>query len=408
MSTVSRHGARAVAIIAAAVLPCLGLAANAGLAGAVTIHPDSRAVVVAHHVPHLSAPKVLHEPDAFHLYGVSCVSTKHCVAVGYAAGLGSKGLDGAVLVPITKGKLGKPLISHDPASAYYGVSCITATRCVVAGQGKPTAKSNEVAELLLWHHGKLSLIRRTTATPETSSMFRAVDCWTATSCTAVGNATATVKGSPHQPIAIFGDASLKGSPSAHVVLNDVSGYAASIACPTSRSCYIGGATAAGGAELVRSYRGSKGYDLHGAAQPSFSGLEGIACVSVHSCEGAGVEDLPSFQYQGWLEHLKGFVTGTPHEVTGTQQLFAIATINRSYYLSVGYYGGANWATDLVSASGKAAAMHGDTEGGYLQAVTCPAPTECVAVGFTTDSHSKQPGGENGVDGAVAIFHLKLS
>ena len=39
-------------------------------------------------------------------------------------------------------------------------------------------------------------------------------------------------------------------------------------------------------------------------------------------------------------------------------------------------------------------------------MTCPVQTECVAVGFTDDSAVSQPGGQDGVDGAIAIFQLK--
>jgi len=46
--------------------------------------------------------------------------------------------------------------------------------------------------------------------------------------------------------------------------------------------------------------------------------------------------------------------------------------------------------------------------GYLQAVSCPVQTECIAVGFTTDPDTHQPGGVSGVDGAIAVFRLRTA
>ena len=397
---------RAVSCRSVAVtgLACLTLAVGSISAGSrsagATVHPAVAAV------PRLSAPTVLHVPDAWEMQGVSCVSASHCVAVGNSSAASSEGVQG-VLVPITNGKVGKPLLTGDSTSSFLGVSCITATRCVVAGQSQPTPTSDELAALWLWHSGKLTYISQSTATAATSSVFRAVDCTTANVCGAVGDALYTVKTAHDQPIAVFGTASLSGRPSDAVVLNDTAGYAASLSCPSASTCYAGGATAAGGAEEVRIAQTTTGYDLHGVDQPTISGLEGIACVSVHSCEASGDQDLPMFgQYQGWLDHIKGFASGTPHEVVGSEQLFSIAPVNAAGYLAVGYAGGANWVADLVSASGHASALDSLPDAGYLQGVTCPVQTECVAVGFTNDSAVSQPGGQDGVDGAIAIFHLK--
>jgi hypothetical protein len=405
---VPRHGGRAVAIIAIAGLPCLGLVS--GPVAASAAHVTSSSVAATHHgVPELLAPKVLHVPDAYEMQGVSCVSATHCVAVGYGD-YTSKVVAKGVLVPITDGKTGKPLVSTAIQSLYYGVSCITATKCVVAGQVQPTSSSGLVAELWLWNGHKLAPIRQTTATNVESSGFRGVACMTAITCVADGNAEHdTSLGGKNQPIAVLGVASLKGSPTDDVVLNDAAGYAAGATCPTTSICYIGASTLAGTGDEVRVFHGPKGYDLHGTAQPDLAGLEGIACVSVHSCEASGDSSTETFGiYHGWLDHIDGFAPGSPHELLGTQQMFATATVNHSYYLSVGYASGVDWVTDLVSAAGKPGAIGGLDDGGYLQGVTCPVQTQCVAVGFTNDSNPKQPGGQHMVDGAIAIFHLKTA
>ena len=144
-------------------------------------------------------------------------------------------------------------------------------------------------------------------------------------------------------------------------------------------CDIGGASAAGtGVELrLTESHPSKlaptTIESHG--QPTVSGPQGIACESATSCEAAEVQDLAVFgQFQGWLEHLDRSLSGTPHKITTpttATQMYAVATVNRSYYFGVGYSAGVNWLTDLVSAAGKVGPDRTATPGGYLQGVSCP-------------------------------------
>jgi hypothetical protein len=62
--------------------------------------------------------------------------------------------------------------------------------------------------------------------------------------------------------------------------------------------------------------------------------------------------------------------------------------------------------DLVSSTGKPAAVVGLGFPGYLQGVACPSVSRCLAVGFTSDFNPNQPGGYNGNDGAIATFAIK--
>ncbi|HTW21125.1 MAG TPA: fibronectin type III domain-containing protein [Mycobacteriales bacterium] len=403
------HRTRAAATLAAAGLLCLGGVAGSGPAGASPPTPAHHTAAAKHSAgsgrPKISVPSITHLPDAYEMLAISCVSVKHCVAVGYGAGTGKGAIDGGVLYPVTDGKPGKPLISSDATSVFYGVSCVTVTRCVVVGEGTPTSKSGEVAEAWLWHGGKLSFIDQTSATTVISSEFRGVDCWSSTRCMAVGYAYHNTKTLLDQPIAVFASIDLKSSPTDDVVLNDTAGYAAAVTCPTSTICYAGGASVGASAEEMEI---SKHSAISGVVQTgSASGIEGIACESASSCEGAEVQDLPMFgQFQGWVEHLGSKLSGKEIEVTSTSQFYAIARVNSSYYLAVGEFVG-SWTSDLVSASGKPGTTT-NSRGGYLQGVACPVQTECLGVGFSSDSASKQPGGNDGVDGAIGIFHLKTA
>jgi hypothetical protein len=89
-------------------------------------------------------------------------------------------------------------------------------------------------------------------------------------------------------------------------------------------------------------------------------------------------------------------------------MFGIAALNQSYYLAVGSSDGDDWLADLMSAAGKPGKPVIWSHGGYLQAISCPVQTECIAVGFTSDPSTNQPGGVSGVDGAIELFHLRTA
>ena len=142
----------------------------------------------------------------------------------------------------------------------------------------------------------------------------------------------------------------------------------SLSCPSTGHVYAGGATAAGGAEEIRIAHRATGYDIHGVDQPTISGLEGIACVSVHSCEASGDQDLPHVRAitrlagapQGLRDRYAARVVGTAADVRSRP-------VNPAGYLAVGYTGGADWVADLVSATGQASPIDSIDDGGYLQA-----------------------------------------
>jgi hypothetical protein len=348
-------------------------------------------------LPDLLTPTVLHEPDIYQFRGVSCTSATHCVAVGYAQG---PSITGGVAVPITNGHLGTPIISADTNSIYAAVSCVSATTCLVVGWTAPSPITKTAAVWVL--RGRTMTEIPEPATPvNLDSQFLGVDCATATRCEVAGDATVTAS----QAIAEFATVSLAGSGSMSAVDNNALAYVGGVSCPATSTCLVGGSSAGETGEVAKIVGGH----ISGVSQPSISGVEGIACESVGSCEGAEVQDLSTpGQFQGWLEHLNSSLKGTPHRETGTQQMYSVATINSSYYLAVGYGGAAGWTTALVSASGTAQPAHSLSYGGYLQSVSCPVPTECVAVGFSTDSDATQPGGFEGVDGGVALIHLRTA
>jgi hypothetical protein len=328
------------------------------------------------------------------------VSASHCVAVGYARG---STIDGGVAVPITDGHLGKPIISTDPTSYYNAVSCVTATTCVVVGATEPAPRISPLAEAWVLRDGKMTTIPEPTSPNNVAGQFQGVDCPTATRCEVTGSVTEQSAKLGNVAIAEFATVSLRSPAKLAGTDNSALTYAGGVSCPSAATCLVGGATAGENGAVAKIVGGH----ISSVAQPSINGVEGIGCESATSCEGAEVQDLSTLgQFQGWLEHINGSLKGTPHMVSGAEQMYSVAPINRSYYLAVGYREPAAWTTVLVSASGQAQPEHALNYGGYLQSVACPVQTECIAVGFTSDANPSQPGGYGGVDGGVAIIHVR--
>jgi hypothetical protein len=399
MSQARRHR-RGSAVAAAAAGLALLLASQAVSYAAGSAAPARTTAGTG--IPQVLTPRVTHEPYAYELLGVGCFSVKYCVAVGYGAG----SFTGGVAVPIRNGVPGKPVLSSNADSVFRAAACVSASECIIAGS--EPAQGKTVAQAVVWllQGSKLSLLPQSTATSNVTADFTGATCRSRT-CEVVGNATYITSTKAEQPIGIFGGISLRGSPKVDVVDNDALGYASSVSCPPGPVCFAGGATATGiGAEAYITLRNG---EIKGPfAQPDISGIDGLACPSFTSCGAAEIENLTFPQTSGWVEKLNQLSSGKPVAVAGAQLMLGIAVLNQGYYLAVGAGSGGSWLTDLVTAAGKPRPAGGVAHDGYLQAVSCPVQTECIAVGFTTDPDTHQPGGVSGVDGAIAVFRLRTA
>ena len=390
-------------LLAVATLALALALAGSGVGYAVGVHRDPGGhVAAASSAPELLRPTVTHEPYAYELLGVGCYSPNYCVAVGGGGGT----FTGAVAVPIKNGKPGKPILWNTPDSEFSAAACVSASECVLAGAEQPEGSSSEQAVAWLLRGTKLTLLSQTTATNNLMAGFRAADCYSAKACLLAGDATYLNASKAQISAGVFGEVTLGSKPSIDVVDNTRLPFAEAVSCPSAKLCYLGGSNGAAGAEGIFYPRGG---DINGPfAQPTVTDISGLACASREACGASEQESSSLGEGAGWVELLNEKSKGTPHAVSGSQYMWGIATLNQSYYLAVGSSIGDTWLTDLVTAAGKPLAVAEYKEGGYLQGVSCPVQTECVAVGFTTDPNPDQPGGVDGVDGAIAVFHLKTA
>jgi Fibronectin type III domain len=356
--------------------------------------------MAASKAPELLKPTVTHEPDAYELLGVGCYSPSYCVAVGGGDGT----FTGGVAVPIKNGKPGKPILWNTPDSSISTAACISASECVLAGE--EPAGSSEQAVAWLLRDRKLTLLTQTNATNNVMAGFRSADCFSAKQCLVAGDATYLNASKAQISAGVFGEVTLGSKPSIEVSDNTSLPFADAVSCPSAALCYLGGSNGEAGAEGTFY---PKNGDIDGPfAQPTVTDISGLACTSRKACGASEQESSSLGEGAGWVELLNGKSNGTPHAVSGSQYMWGIADVNQSYYLAVGSSMGDTWLTDLVTAAGKPLAVGSYKESGYLQGVSCPVQTECIAVGFTTDSNPDQPGGLDGVDGAIMVFHLKTA
>ncbi len=123
-------------------------------------------------------------------YGVNCVSSTFCVAVG--AQVGASGFDQTLIEDTTDGSGSNWTVMPSPnpagASAYndlYSVSCLTPSFCVAAGSD--TSSSGVQLPLAEIYNGSL-WVDSSTQTPPGSqnAIFNSITCISPSSCVAVG------------------------------------------------------------------------------------------------------------------------------------------------------------------------------------------------------------------------------
>jgi hypothetical protein len=187
-------------------------------------------------------------------YGVSCISSGGCVAVGQDAGTG---------LPLIERSAGDGW-SRDPtpnvgASAFSGVSCVSPKACVAIGQ----AGDGPVA--LQWNGATWS--SGTLQDPFDDSILNAVSCVTPTFCMAVGTESFVVSG---------GSRRLNGS---------VRGFSPDTGSPDR--------------PLVALWDGSRWtmhYPPRGPHRKADYDLNGVSCTSTNACIAVGSSDVNGSGY----------------------------------------------------------------------------------------------------------------
>lgn len=170
----------------------LGIAASMAVASPATAGQRPTTAASARAVkPVRDASPAKAPPPANQLYGVSCPSAKHCVAVGINENAADAGTGGGALIQTWNGKTWASFAPKAPKGALsatlLGVSCTAVKNCVAVGVGGDGAHGGLTSFAEHWNGTSWSSAGKISWPNGTSHPYLvAVSCRSANSCVAVG------------------------------------------------------------------------------------------------------------------------------------------------------------------------------------------------------------------------------
>jgi hypothetical protein len=330
----------------------------AGLLAVAAIAIASVAVVLGSQHRTSSPPKTLGSiptpGDQSVLHSVACASPTSCVAVGWFSPRGSGDIERS-LVEVWNGAAWSLVSSHSPASdtELQSIACPSRRACVAVGfsgpAGSPSAR-HAFAEV--WDGSSWQVAPVPSA--GTPSAFQAVACASANSCTAVGSSSTATDGFASALLESWDGSAWSLVSTRPPPTSYVSGLN-SVTCVAATSCIAVGSYSNNSTSddpdartLVESWNGST-WSVVPSPNPGngyHSVLLSIACASPSACVAAGDYSARGDFYKADDQSL------------------------------VEVWSGSAWS--VVDSAGLGAAGQS-----LFNSVACTAPTQCVAVGFTS-------------------------
>jgi hypothetical protein len=395
-----------------ALTAMLGVAASTAVASPATAAPRPAAASPA------GAAKA--PPPANQLFGVSCVSSRYCVAVGLNENAEESVKGGGALIQTWNGKAWKSVAPKAPKGALsaqlLGVSCKSPIACVAVGDYL-NAGGNGVPLAEIWN-GK-TWTPTAPATPKGSSggQFLGVSCAAAKSCVAVGSDFTNSGGAALAESWNGGKWTLSRPPEPK---GSVVGELNKVSCPSTTRCIAVGSwgTNTAGFALADSWNGTT-WARTPVPAPAVgqqdADLTGVSCPAAKSCVAVGTGTtglkggLVSFAdfwngatwKTGKISWPKGvsnnFLTGVSCASAKSCLAVGNANINVNDNGHTGRaaatgWNGKAWTATTVAAPGKGKAS-------LFTEVSCLSAANCVAVGqfgpFNSDEGNGLAGFWNG-------------
>jgi hypothetical protein len=241
-----------------------------------------------------AAPPVPAGDTIVSLSGVSCVTTRSCVAVGTSIG-GTGGI--RVLVETWNGAKWTDHVVPVSSSVFLdfnSVSCVSATHCVVAGASETMKGGNVTMGVLLalWNGKTITPMKAPlpAGTGAGTPLITDVSCASAASCVAVG---AVLSGSGNSGFGFT--ETWKGKAWTVAKVASPKGITLSflfgVSCPTAHNCVAVGAagTSKSGSATAMSYNG-KAWSRQAVPAPGkgkSDAFEGVSCLSAANCVATG-------------------------------------------------------------------------------------------------------------------------
>jgi hypothetical protein len=320
------------------------------------------------------------------LAGISCVSASACTAVGY--------YDTSSHLPQTlaeswNGSTWSIVSSPNEGAGgdqLYGVSCVSATSCTAVGYYN-TSSGAEQTLVESWDGSTWSMV--TSPDQGTSSNdLSALSCVSATSCTAVGVYDSS--SSVLQTLAESWDGSTWSTVTSPDQGTSSNGLSA-VDCVSATSCTAVGFydTSSAAQSLVESWDGSTWSIVSSPDQGTDDNLlNGVSCASATSCTATGYHNTSSGAWQTLAESWDGStwsIVTSPDQGTGSNDLSAVDCVSATSCTAVGYYTASSADQSLVVSwdgstwsvvSSPSHIFNADS----LNGVSCVSASFCVAVG----------------------------
>jgi hypothetical protein len=332
------------------------------------------------------------------LFDVSCVSSKHCVAVGYDEK--ADGGDGGLIAETWNGRAWAATAVRLPAGtsggALFGVSCKSQQSCVAVGDA--FLKNDNTAALAeLWNGKTWTAARPPVPAGASTAALTGVSCVTSADCVAIGESTRANGAAAGLADSWNGrkwtDASIK------LPTSNSGGSLNAVSCASAKSCVAVGSygnAAFDTLTLAASWNGK----TWTTAKPSVpagaasSALQSVSCLSSADCLAVGWYAKANGGSLGLAESWNGKRwTEVPlPKPGGSGELFSLSCVSSKYCLAVGEDGapgksegtpgsyvwnGKSWSFKQVPVPPKGG---GSTATSQLGGVQCLSATDCVAVG----------------------------
>jgi hypothetical protein len=323
------------------------------------------------------------------LTGVNCVSADFCVAVGYYQYNSNYSTE--PLIEEWNGSRWSLVSSPNTGSLnnyLFGVSCVTSNFCIAVGVAGAAPLVEE------WNGSRWSLVN----SPSTSGQLYSVSCASSSFCMAAGDVYYHLNGTHVQTLIEEWDGSswkLVSSPngsSQDSVLNAVS-------CVSTDFCLAAGCSSFcappgfiyyvsfDAQTLTEEWDGSTWNLVNSPPSSPASGLFGVNCISSRFCMAVGADT-----YQTLTEEWDGIswrLVSSPNSPSGGGDFFGVSCVSRSFCLSVGSYEesalesvyvtlAARWSGNDWSRVSSASSFI--TTGNFLSAVSCTSVSFCMAAG----------------------------
>ena len=286
-------------------------------------------------------------------------------------------VDSAVIMPT-------PLPGPETSHELYGVSCSSETHCMAVGLTRPGSVNQPLS--LSWDGTEWVEVPIPAIDPESLTELRAVSCVSESFCAAAGY----VEGASPRPVVLIWD----GSAWTPAVIPAFSGMAflRSVSCTSETSCTaVGNYTDGHFRTLALAWDGASWsvQPTPDANPADFNVLMSVSCISSTWCLAAGYhQNDPGNQPMSLLwDGSTWSLLSTPWPLSGATNLFhSVSCSSEIFCVGVGTAFGGAWNTPFALLwNGTSWVVEDlpidDDRDQILNAVSCPTNDQCVAVGF---------------------------